>query len=59
MKEKSTIERLKKIILSTGKSKNLSEAQISTIIALIDEIHRGGTITEDYLIRQFNNIGGA
>ena len=37
---------------------NLTSQQKSTILALIDEINQGGTITDEYLLRVFDQIGG-
>ena len=58
MNDKNVIERLKEIIRTKAAIKNLSEPQTNTILALVDEIHRGGTISDDFLIRVFENIGG-
>ena len=58
MDEKNTIQRLKTIIKVVGINKNLSQEQISTIVSMVEEIHHGGPITDDYLIQICANIGG-
>ena len=58
MNEKNVIERLKQIIRNKAAIKKISTAQTNTILALVDEIHRGATISDDFLIRVFENIGG-
>ena len=58
MKNDSTIERLKEIILEIGHKKDLDKTQISTIISLVDAIHSGRMLTDDYLIGIFENVGG-
>jgi hypothetical protein len=57
MKKDSTIERLKAIILQVGQRNQLDQSQIQSIVALVDEIHRGGTLTDDYLLGIFEAIG--
>ena len=58
MDSQNVIERLKRIIQEESNKKGLTQAQLETILALIDEIHRGATISDDFVIRVFSNIGG-
>ena len=58
MDEKNVIEKLKHIIRTKAAIKNLSEPKTDTILALVAEIHRGGTILDDLLIRVLENIVG-
>ena len=58
MDEKNTIERLKTIIKMVGINRELSQEQVNTIVSMVEEIHNGGPITDDYLIQIFANIGG-
>ena len=58
MKNDSTIERLKEIILKIGQKKDLAEKQILAILSLVDAVHCGRDLTEDYLIGIFDNVGG-
>lgn len=58
MKNDSTIERLKEIILEIGHKKDLDITQIRAIISLVDAIHSGRMLTDDYLIGIFDNVGG-
>lgn len=58
MTNDSTIERLKEIILEIGQKKHLDSTQILAIISLVDAIHSGRMLTDDYLIGIFENVGG-
>jgi hypothetical protein len=58
MKNDSTIERLKQIILQIGPKKDLAEKQILAILSLVDAVHSGRDLTDDYLIGIFDNVGG-
>ena len=57
MKNDSTIERLKQIILQIGQQKDLAEKQILAILSLVDAVHSGRDLTNDYLIGIFDNVG--
>ena len=57
MKNDSTIERLKQIILQIGQKKDLAEKQILAILSLVDAVHSGRDLTNDYLIGIFDNVG--
>ena len=50
--------RLKKIIEKVSEKHKLTDAQRNSIIALIDTIREGGEITDDYLLRVFDQVGG-
>ena len=58
MTNDSTIERLKEIILKIGQKKDLAEKQILAILSLVDAVHSGRDLTDDYLIGIFDNVGG-
>lgn len=58
MKKDSTIERLKEIIQVMGHKKDLAEKQIIAILSLVDAVHSGRDLTDDYLIGIFDNVGG-
>ena len=58
MKNDSTIERLKEIITEIGNKKDLDSTQIRAIISLVDAVHSGRDLTDDYLIGIFDNVGG-
>ena len=58
MESQNVIERLKRIIQEKSNKMNLTQEQEKTILALIDQIHMGVTISDDLLIRVFSNIGG-
>jgi len=58
MKTDSTIERLKEIIMVIGQKKDLAEKQIIAILSLVDAVHSGRDLTNDYLIGIFHNVGG-
>jgi hypothetical protein len=58
MTDRSVVERLKGIMEKEMNNANLTSQQKSTILALIDEINQGGTITDEYLLRVFDQIGG-
>ena len=58
MTDISVVERLKGILEKEMNNANLTSQQKSTILALIDEINQGGTITDEYLLRVFDQIGG-
>jgi hypothetical protein len=49
--------RLKKIIEKVSEKHKLTDAQRNSIIALIDTIREGGEITDDYLLRVFDQVG--
>lgn len=58
MDNQNVIQRLKRIIQEESNSRKLTQKQVNTILALIDQIHMGVTISDDLLIRVFSNIGG-
>tara|TARA_B100001564_G_C20582880_1_gene644028 strand:- start:863 stop:1042 length:180 start_codon:yes stop_codon:yes gene_type:complete len=58
MEQKSTMERLKVIIQHVAQRKGLDSKQTNAIVSLVEEVHKGGTLTNDYLIGIFENIGG-
>lgn len=58
MTDRSVVDRLKGILEKEMNNANLTSQQKSTILALIDEINQGGTITDEYLLRVFDQIGG-
>ena len=55
---KRTLLKGLRILFVQKQQSRISEMQTNTILALVDEIHRGGTISDDFLIRVFENIGG-
>ena len=58
MTDRSVVDRLKGILEKEMNNANLTGQQKNTILALIDEINQGGTITDEYLLRVFDQIGG-
>ena len=58
MTEEDVFDRLTKVIDNVSKKKKLSDAQISTIISLVEMIRDGDTVSDDKLMRYFEQIGG-
>ena len=58
MTEEDVFDRLAKVVDNVSHKKKLSDAQISTIISLVDMIRTGDTISDDKLMRYFEQIGG-
>ena len=58
MTEEDVFERLTKVVENVSKKKKLSDAQISTIISLVDMIRAGDIVSDDKLMRYFEQIGG-
>ena len=58
MTEEDVFDRLTKVVNNVSHKKKLSDAQISTIISLVDMIRTGDTVSDDKLMRYFEQIGG-
>ena len=58
MTEEDVFDRLTKVVDNVSHKKKLSDAQISTIISLVDMIRTGDTVSDDKLMRYFEQIGG-
>ena len=58
MEQTPTMERLQVIIQKVARRKGLDSKQTNAIVSLVEEVHKGGTLTNDYLIGIFENIGG-
>jgi hypothetical protein len=58
MEQTPTMERLKVIIQKVARRNGLDSKQTNAIVSLVEEVHKGGTLTNDYLIGIFENIGG-
>ena len=58
MSDSSVIESLVSIIREESAVRNLSQDQLSTIIALVVDVASGAEMTNDDLLEIFEHIGG-
>jgi len=58
MSKQNVYDRLKKIIENVAKKEKLTQAQVSTIISLVESIREGDALSDEKLMRYFDQIGG-
>lgn len=58
MSKQNVFDRLKKIIENVAKKEKLTLEQTSTIISLVESIREGDALSDEKLMRYFDQIGG-
>ena len=58
MAEDDVFDRLTQMVEIVSKKKKFSDAQIRTIISLVEMVRSGDTLSDDKLMRYFEQIGG-
>jgi hypothetical protein len=58
MAKEEVFDRLTKVIDNVSRKKKLSDAQIRTITSLVEMIRTGDSLSDDKLMRYFEQIGG-
>ena len=58
MSKEDVFDRLTKVIENVSRKKRLTPEQISTIKSLVESIREGDTISDEKLMRYFDQIGG-
>ena len=58
MSKENVFDRLTKVIENVARKRKLTQEQTSTIISLVENEREGDTLSDEKLMRYFDQIGG-